>query len=370
MVLWSPLPPRLIPGSGATATSADVSPDERGQNRAVAKTFPGRIRRLFSSPALLILLVGPFFGEGLSGSTPPLDLLLPWNLAFMASLYGCGALLCREVAFRFDLGFRGLMVLGVAYAVWEEALVDRYWFFPDFWADSGVGDYSVVWHTNVLLAVHLTAFHTAISICTSVLVVEWLAPGARHRPWVGRRGVVLASLALAATPVIYGEFEQRPPTPVLVAAVVLMVLLVVAALLIGRVGRRRPDAPLGLAERAQRPRRWLGTLAFSCVLAHWILTYTVPETQLAWPVGVTLALVPIALGLVLVPRLATTGPYGSDGVRVVVGLLTFFVLLDVVVGLLGRYDMIIGAVVTAFLVRRLYVRRSAVAMRAAPRPGT
>ena len=82
----------------------------------------------------------------------------------MIALYGCGALVCREVVHRFGLGVAGLVLLGVAYAVWEEALVDRYWFFPRFWAESGVGDYSVWWHTNVLLALHLSVFHAAISL--------------------------------------------------------------------------------------------------------------------------------------------------------------------------------------------------------------
>jgi hypothetical protein len=317
----------------------------------------GRLRRAITSPALLILLIAPFFGEGLSGSSPPLDLLMPWNLAFMAALYGCGALVCREVAHRFGLGLTGLVLLGVAYAVWEEALVDRYWFFSQFWEESGIGTYSVVWHTNVLLAVHLTVFHTAISICASVFVVEWLVPRARHHPWIGRPGLVLAGLVLGVTPVVYGEFDQRPPTTVLVAATALLAAVAVTAFL---VGRRRRSVPSPLSSGGPRPRRGLGLLAFTCAFAHWILTYTIAETGLAWPLGVALSLLPVAAGLFLMPRLAVTGPYGSDGVRVVVGLLAFFVLLDFLVALLGRYDMILGAIFTAWLARRLYTRRASV----------
>jgi hypothetical protein len=317
----------------------------------------GRLRRAVTSPVLLILLIAPLFGEGLSGSSAPLELLTPWHLAFMAALYGCGALVCREVAHRFGLGFTGLILLGVGYAVWEEALVDRYWFFPRFWQDSGIGTYSAVWHTNVLLAVHLTVFHAAISVCASILVVEWLVPRARLRPWVGRPGLVLAGLALAATVVIYGEFDRRPPTLVLVAAGVLLLVVVMTAFL---VGHRRPPASTPRTDGGHRPRRGLGVLAFTCVSAHWILIYTVAETGLTWPVGVTLALSPVAAGLYLVPRLAVTGPYGGDGVRVVVGLLTFFVLLDLLVALFGRYDMILSALLTAWLARWLYTRRARV----------
>lgn len=316
-----------------------------------------RLRRAITSPLLLILLIAPFFGEGLSGSSPPADLLLPWNLAFMASLYGCGALVCREVAHRFGLGFAGLVLLGVAYAVWEEALVDRYWFFPQFWKDSGIGTYSVVWHTNVLLAVHLSVFHTAVSICASIVVVEWLVPRGRHRPWTGRSGLVVAGLILAATPVIYGEFDQRPPTAVLVVAGVLLVALAVTAFVAAHYPhtdspRRRPDGV--------RPRRGLGLLAFACALAHWVLTYAVPDSGIPAALGVALSVLPVAVGLIMVPRLAVTGPYGSDGVRVVVGFLSFFVLLDLLVAVLGRYDMVLSALFTTWLARRLYTQRASI----------
>ena len=104
----------------------------------------------------------------------------------------------------------------------------------------------------------------------------------------------------------------------------------------------------------------LGVLAFTCVLAHWVLTYTVAETGPAWPLGVALSLLPVALGLFLVLRLAVTGSYGSDGVRVVVGLLTFFVLLDLLVAMLGSFDMVLSALLTAWLARRLYTRRASI----------
>jgi hypothetical protein len=99
-------------------------------------------------------------------------------------------------------------------------------------------------------------------------------------------------------------------------------------------------------------------IAFVCVLAHWTATYTVAETGLPWPLGVTIALLPVGVGLLLMPHLTRSGPYGNDGVRVVIGLLTFFVFLDILVGLLGRYDMIVGAALTALGIRRLYARQT------------
>jgi hypothetical protein len=182
-------------------------------------------------PVVALLLVAPYFGEVLSTATAPLDLLLPWNLALFAALYGGGALLCRELAHRWGVGLPGLAQLGAAYGVYEEALVDRYWFDPGYAHDTGIGDYAQVGSTNLLLAAHLTAFHSAVSVCSSVLVVTWLFPGERDRAWVRPRGLVIAGIAmLVVLFVTYENFVPPPLGPVLVALGV-GVLLVVTAFL-------------------------------------------------------------------------------------------------------------------------------------------
>jgi hypothetical protein len=308
-----------------------------------------RAVRSLRSPAVAILLVAPFFGETLSGSTPPLDLVLPWNLALMAGLYGSGALICREVARRFRFGLLGLCLLGAAYGVYEEALVDRYWFNPQFWDDVGVGSYGRVWHTNLLLATHLTAFHAAVSICSSVLIVERLFPTQRERAWAGPRGLAVAAGVLGLlVPFAYGEY-YRPGVLVLVAAGCLCVALVVCAFVAPR-PRGRPGA------RARTRARGLGLVAFSCTAAHFVLVYALPSTGAPWPVGIAITLVPIAAGVLLIRRMAASGPYGPDGLRVVTGILGFFVVLDFVVGLGGRYDLSAGALATAFALRWLHTR--------------
>jgi hypothetical protein len=159
----------------------------------------GRLSRVLRSPALAILLLAPFLGEVSSTATPPLDLLLPWNLALMMALYGSGALICRELVRRHRLGLLGLCLLGAAYAVYEEALVDRFWFDQHFQQEVGVGAYGRVWQTNLLIASHLTAFHVAVSICSSILLVERMFPAYRERAWAGRRGLTFAAIASPAS---------------------------------------------------------------------------------------------------------------------------------------------------------------------------
>lgn len=292
-------------------------------------------------PLFAILLLAPWFGEGVSTSTPGLELLVPWNLAFMVALYGCGALICREVARRWGVGLAGLALLGAAYGVWEEALVDRYWFKPAFWDFMEVGQYSEVGGANVLVATHLTIFHAAISICASVLVVEHLFPETQSQPWVGRTGLIIAGLTLGiAVPFVYGEFESLPATGLLVASALICAGLVLAAFLVPRPTTNTTPVT---------PHRWRRLLPWGvalCAAAHILLVYAVAQTSLPWPAGVAIAVLPVVAGMLFVRWLATGGPYGKDALLVIIGLLLYHLVLGAGVGLAGRYDMTFAAILT------------------------
>ncbi|MGI5230920.1 hypothetical protein [Actinoallomurus sp. CA-142502] len=292
-------------------------------------------------PVLVLLLSAPYLGEVLSTATPPLDLLLPWNLALFVALYGCGALLCRELAHRWGLGLPGLILLGMAYGVYEEALVDRFWFDPAYARHSGVGDYARIWHTNLLLATHLTAFHAAVSVCSSVIIVTRLFPGDRDRAWVRPRGLLVAAAGMPLVLFLTYESYVRPPLGPALVALGIGVLFVVGAYL-----SRHLPRPARAPSRRPRPRLLVVT-AFACTGAHFVLVYAVPSTGLPWPAGVALTLAPLLAGVLAVRRWATTGPFGRDGLCVVTGILGFFAVLDAFVGLGGRYDLTAGAVLTA-----------------------
>lgn len=303
------------------------------------------------SPAVAILLVAPFVGEVLSTSTRPFALLVPINLILQSALYGCGALLCRELARRFRLGLRGLCLLGAAYGVFEEALITRTWFDPQYQASVGLGGYSQLWHTNVLVATHLTAFHIAVSICSSIRLVEQMFPERRARPWASRVGLAVAGFAfLLLVPFLYGDFQRGPALPVLGVAFCLGLALFGGAFLV-------PRLPHLTTARATTPRpRLIGLVAFLCTGSHFVMVYTLPRASLAWPLVLLITLVPVALGVLLVRRLSTSGFLGPDGLWTVTGILSFFLLLDLGIGLLGRYDLAASAPLSALVLWLLHRR--------------
>src|SRR5512145_1942134 len=76
-------------------------------------------------PALALWLIAPVFGEMVSGSTPLNEYLSPFCILLFGMLYGSGALLIREMLIRGQKGWRSLLLLGMAYGIYEEGLMVR-----------------------------------------------------------------------------------------------------------------------------------------------------------------------------------------------------------------------------------------------------
>jgi hypothetical protein len=305
------------------------------------------------TPAVVVLLLAPALGEGLSSATPPLNMLWPPTLVLLVSLYGCGALLCREIARRRGLGLRGLCVLAAAYGVFEEALVDRFWFDPRSADKGGLGTYSEVWHTNVLLAANLTLFHIAVSIVSTVVLVERLFPGHRHRPWVGPRGLRITGIVfLVVPPLTFGKYSIHP-LPQLVLAAALVALLV----LVG--GRLRGRPSLWDSQAEPLPvRRGVVPVAFVATAANFLLM-GLSDTETPWPLAVLAVLAPVAIAFLFI-RTRVSGPvFGRDGLRVVSGVLGFYCVFAIGVGLAGRYDLTLEGLGVAYLLWRLRARSDA-----------
>src|SRR5689334_9120580 len=85
------------------------------------------IRRI--GPAIGLFFLSPLVAEFLLGNLP--ITFLPAVLA-LAPLYGGGALLIRELVRRLGLGWPNILILGLAYAVLEEALTTQSLFNPDY----------------------------------------------------------------------------------------------------------------------------------------------------------------------------------------------------------------------------------------------
>jgi hypothetical protein len=147
-------------------------------------------------PVLTLLLLSPVVGELLSGSSPPALFFNPIALLLMVGLYGCGALLVRELAVCFRLNVLGLLLLGAAYGIVEEGLMCKSFFNP-FWKDVGfLSTYGRALGVNWLWAIGLTYYHAIVSITVPIFLTEAMFAGRATRPWLRTRGRVIAGVCL------------------------------------------------------------------------------------------------------------------------------------------------------------------------------
>jgi len=88
-------------------------------------------------PAVTLFFLSPVIAELLTGSSPPSEFFTPFGFVLIATLYGSGAILAREVTRRWHKGWFSLVTLGAAYGIFEEGLMVKSFFDPN-WVDLGI----------------------------------------------------------------------------------------------------------------------------------------------------------------------------------------------------------------------------------------
>jgi hypothetical protein len=123
-----------VTGSGRVAEVSDGSPVGWGR----------RWMRSRLAPVLVLVLLAPAVAEVLFGATPITN---PGSLLIEVAVYGCGALLIRELVRRRGLGWASILALGVSYGIVEEGLALQSLFNPDLFnaGDLGLRSLGVNW---------------------------------------------------------------------------------------------------------------------------------------------------------------------------------------------------------------------------------
>src|SRR6185437_5455061 len=198
------------------------------------------VKRRGMWPALGLILVAPLVAEFLLGNLP--IKLLP-ALIVLAPLYGGGALLIREVVRRTGRGWPSILLLGMAYGIFEEAYTTQSLFNPNylklnlglltpaFIPALGIGAWWTLWMLMV---------HGIWSISTPIALVEACVPDRARAPWLGRPGLVVVALvflfgACATTVMGYKQDHYLASTAQFAGAAVVMLALIVLAFLMPKV---------------------------------------------------------------------------------------------------------------------------------------
>ncbi|MFI7444844.1 hypothetical protein [Nonomuraea indica] len=197
-------------------------------------------------PALGLLVLAPLVGEYLLGNIA--INALPMIIG-LVPLYGGGALLIREVARRWRLGWPGIILLGLAYAVIEEGLLTRSLFDPDY-VGLRLLDYGFIPALGIgaYWTVFVLAIHGVWSIAVPISMVE---AGSRRpdTPWLGRAGLTGAAVLFVlggAVPMALAPAGYPLSAAQIAWTLITAVTLITAAFLSARFRRPLlPAAPAG-----------------------------------------------------------------------------------------------------------------------------
>lgn len=136
-------------------------------------------------PGLFLLFLAPFIAELLSVHQKPLQFFMPLQFLMTALPYGFGAILVRELNLRWGGGWLRLLVLALAYGVFEEGIVIRSFYNPE-WGELGpLANHDFIAGLNWVYSFALLHFHVVFSIWASITIADIVFDRQRRQSWVG-----------------------------------------------------------------------------------------------------------------------------------------------------------------------------------------
>jgi len=155
-------------------------------------------------------------------------------------MYGGGALLIREVVRRTGRGWPSILLLGMAYAIFEEAYTTQSLFNPNY-LKLNLGLLTPAYIPSLGISAWWTLWmfmvHGIWSISTPIALVEACVPDRARTPWLGRVGLAVVTLVLlfGATAAGVMQYKQDPflaSMAQFIGAALVIALLVIAAFLL------------------------------------------------------------------------------------------------------------------------------------------
>ncbi len=182
------------------------------------------------APGLVLLFMGPLLGELVSGHQAPLQFADPFNFLLTALPYGLGALVCRELTVIWGKGKTSLVLMGIAFGLFEEIVVIRS-IINSNWSELGaIGLYNFWGGVNWTYGLMLVHFHITISIVSSVLLTEAIFPKRQNKRWLSNPMLAICGVGLALwIPAGFYMTAGIPSVPLYVLGVLTMFLFVFAA---------------------------------------------------------------------------------------------------------------------------------------------
>ncbi len=287
------------------------------------------------TPAVTLLLLAPLVGEVLNGATR-----LSFIFAFVPQImvWGCGALIIRELVQRWKGEWPSVVLLGLALSVIAEVLVLQTSVAPLPWLQmASIPVYDRIWGVNWLWFVFMLGYETVWIVLVPILITELIFPLQRQGAWVGARGLTIATITFmvgcaglwalwtqSAIPAAFHQPKYWPPRSTLWLGVFAIALLALAAYAVRSFSRRALSASFA-------PSPWIvGIVAAAFAFPWWMLMVLVFVPRPSLPLWLPLGASPIwAAAAYIVIRRWSLSPTWNDRHRwaVAFGALVMCMLL-------------------------------------------
>lgn len=252
---------------------------------------------------LFLLLLAPFIGELLSAHQAPPSFFNPLSYVITCLPYGFGAIIVRELMVRWGGGMVSFFLLALAFGVYEEGIVVRSFFNPE-WSELGpLQDYNFVYGINWTFSFVLLHFHVVFSIWSSINIAELVYRDRQKQSWVGNKLLGLSVLGLLLWwPTGWMMTSFVPPTLHYAAVIALFVALVLFA----RVWSRHYHPSATTNPKAAPPLFYL--LGAANVIIVFFTVFIAPDMGIFPPLPlVMLFLVAVNVATFIALSLMTTG---------------------------------------------------------------
>lgn len=151
------------------------------------------LKNIPSSTKAAVLLI--FFAPAIElfGNTPPIIFFQPLVFFGFLLIYGTITLLIREISIKWKLGLFGLLILGVAYGIFNEGIVAKTLLFSKNVPIPTYDNYGMFFGINFSWFSFITLFHSLHSVIFPILLVYFLFPTVSQTRWVGGKKLTLLS---------------------------------------------------------------------------------------------------------------------------------------------------------------------------------
>jgi hypothetical protein len=223
---------------------------------------PPKTRHL--APAFSLVVLAPLIAEVLSGSTR-----ISFIFAFVPELmlWGCGALIIREVVRRWNGGWTSMLLLGLGLSIAEEFLIQQTSLAPLPWPAVSAS-YGRLWGVNWIYFLFMLGYESVWVVLVPVQVTELIFAKRRNERWLGNAGLSVCGLIFLlgalmawyawikrARPMVFHAPVYNPPVVTIAAGVLAIALLA----LVAHIVRRSGQTPL-IASRWTPP-AWIALLS-------------------------------------------------------------------------------------------------------------